>query len=337
MSEIRQTGLGLPEEVAPGAFNRSRLAESLAGLASRGVLLGTSSWKYPGWIGALYDRDRYVYRGRFSNRRFEERCLADYARVFPTVCVDAAYYQFPTAAWLRQLVEAVPAEFHFAFKVTDAITVKRFPNLPRFGRRAGELNEHFLDADRFQSAFLEVCEPVRDRVGLLIFEFSRFAPVDFARGRDFAEALDAFFARLPRGWSYGVEIRNPGFLHPDYFAVLARHGVTQVFNSWEAMPSLGEQLALPGSRTSTVVAARLLLRPGRRYEEAVSQFQPYDRIRDPYPEGCAAAAALITEILRGGQGRKLLIFVNNRFEGSALQTIENLVGLLRRPPANVVD
>jgi len=59
--------------------------------------------------------------------------LAEYAKVFKTVCVDAAYYQFPSAKYLDGLVSKVPADFRFSFKVTDDITLKRFTNLPRFG------------------------------------------------------------------------------------------------------------------------------------------------------------------------------------------------------------
>lgn len=78
-----------------------------------------------------------------------------------------------------------------------------------------------------------------------MFEFTRLYPADFARGRDFVEALNRFLAALPKGWRYGVEIRNRAFLQPEYFAMLARHGVAHVFNSWEAMPSVTEQLARP--------------------------------------------------------------------------------------------
>jgi len=40
---------------------------------------------------------------------------------------------------------------------------------------------------------------------------------------------------------------------------------------------VGEQMALPGSRTNPdLVAARFLLKPGRKYEEAVKAFEPYD-------------------------------------------------------------
>ncbi len=307
--------------MAGPSFQSEAVQPVLATLAARGIYLGTSSWKYPGWRGQLYTDDAYTYRGRFSETRFERQCLTEYARVFKTVCVDAAYYKFPDHRYLGGLVDQVPADFRFAFKVTDEITVRKFPNLPRFGPRAGQPNPNFLNAELFTAAFLKPCEPFRTSVGLLIFEFSRFYPTDFARGRDFVEALDGFLARLPPGWPYGVEIRNRNFLQPEYFAVLARNAVTHVFNSWEAMPPVLGQMALPGSRTTPDrLAARFLLRPGRAYEEAVARFSPYHRIQDPYPEGRAAGAELLRESLREDR-RGAFLYVNNRFEGNALQTI----------------
>lgn len=302
------------------SFDRDRMQAALGASARQGIFLGTSSWKYPGWRGQLYDEARYVYRGRFAETRFDRNCLAEYAEVFKTVSVDAAYYQFPSDRFLEGLIAQVPSDFQFAFKVTDTITMKRFPNLPRFGVRGGEVNEHFLNADLFASAFLRPCEPFRANVGLLMFEFTRFQGRDFARGREFVEALGQFLARLPQGWSYGVEIRNATFLQPEYFSTLARHGVAHVFNSWEAMPSVDEQAALPGSLTHPeILAARFLLRPGRKYADAVKQFSPYDRVQDEYPEGRQAGAKLI----RAARARtsRAYLFVNNRFEGNALETI----------------
>ena len=97
----------------------------------------------------------------------------EYAEVFKTVCVDAAYYSFPGVQYLEGLAAQVPADFQFGFKVTDEITLRRFPNLPRFGQRAGQLNEHYLKADVFERGFLRPCEAIRPQVGLIIFEFSR--------------------------------------------------------------------------------------------------------------------------------------------------------------------
>ena len=307
-------------------FDREQMKVRLAELARAGVFIGTSSWKYPGWFGQLYERDRYVWRGRYAESRFERNCLAEYAEFFKTVCVDAAYYKFPDARYLGDLASQVPADFQFAFKVTDEITVKKFPNLQRFGPRAGRPNENFLNAELFVSSFLAPCEPFRENVGLLMFEFSRFYPADFARGHDFLEAVDGFLGKLPRGWPYAVEIRNANFLKPDYFATLARHHVAHVFNSWEAMPPVSEQLALSGSVTNSEFAPmRLLLRPGRRYEEAVKLFSPYDRLKEPQPEGRAAAGQLIRATRTTGQPKRVFVYVNNRYEGNALATIAAII------------
>jgi len=71
--------------------------------------------------------------------------------------VDAAYYKFPDHRFLDQLVSQVPADFLFTLKVTDRITIKRFPNLPRFGLHAGTDNKDFLNSGLFESAFLGPC------------------------------------------------------------------------------------------------------------------------------------------------------------------------------------
>jgi hypothetical protein len=78
------------------AFDREQLKVDVGTLAAQGVFVGTSSWKYPGWRGQLYDEAKYIWRGKFSEARFDRLCLAEYAQVFKTVCVDAAYYTFPT-------------------------------------------------------------------------------------------------------------------------------------------------------------------------------------------------------------------------------------------------
>jgi uncharacterized protein YecE (DUF72 family) len=308
------------------SFTRKILAEQAASLAAQGVYVGTSSWKYSGWCGTLYDPARYEYRGKFAESRFKRDCLTEYAQVFKTVCVDAAYYTFPSPRYLEGMASQVPQDFLFGFKVTDAITLKKFPNLDRFGQQAGKPNENFLNADLFVKAFLKPCESVRSSVGLLMFEFSRFWPTDYAHGRDFIADLDKFLGQLPKGWPYGVEMRNRNWLKPEYFQCLSRHQVAHIFNSWEAMPSVREQMALPGSRTAPdLVAARFLLKPGRKYEQAVKAFEPYDAIKEENPEARESGRALIQEGLAAGPKRKTFVYVNNRLEGNALSTIAAMI------------
>ncbi len=309
------------------SFDREQMGERAAALAAQGVYLGTSSWKYEGWMGQLYTAGRYEFRGKVAKTRFERDCLREYGEVFKTVCVDAAYYTFPSRQYLERMADQVPGDFLFGFKVTDAITVRKFPRLERFGDLAGKPNENFLNADLFAAAFLKPCEAIRTNVGLLVFEFSRFWPTDYASGRDFVADLDRFFGQLPQGWPYGVELRNRNWLRADYFECLARHAIAHVYNSWEAMPPVGEQMALAGSQTNpALVAARFLLKPGRRYEEAVRAFQPYDRTKEVNPEARQAGAALIAAGIKA-QRRKTFVFVNNRLEGNALSTIEAMLEL----------
>jgi uncharacterized protein YecE (DUF72 family) len=311
-------------------FEREQVAAKMGELASKGVFIGTSSWKYEGWLDQLYTPARYEYRGKVARTRFNRDCLGEYAEVFKTVCVDAAYYSFPGRKYLEGLASQVPDDFQFGFKVTDEITVRRFPNLSRFGERAGKANANYLNADLFERAFLEPCEAIRRKVGAIIFEFSRFWPSDYEHGREFIGDLDAFLGALPRDWPYSVEMRNKHWLQPDYFECLSRHNIAHVFNSWDAMPPVNEQMNLKGSLTnSRLVVARFLLKPGRKYETAVKSFQPYDKTRELYPEARQAGRALIQQGRAAGPDKKTFIYVNNRLEGNALETIRAML----EPPA----
>ena len=304
------------------AFDREAIKLRTADLAAKGVFIGTSSWKYEGWFGQLYAPTRYEYRGKVAKTRFERDCLSEYAEVFKTVCVDAAYYNFPGCEYLQRLADQVPDDFRFGFKVTDALTIRRFPNLPRFGAKAGQKNQDFLNADLFATAFLKPCENIRQKVGVLMFEFSRFWPTDYEHGRDFVADLDVFLGNLPKGWPYAIEMRNKYWLRDEYLGCLARHGVTHVFNSWDAMPPVSEQMAIPGSRTNLeLIAARFLLKPGRKYEDAVKAFQPYNRTQEVNEDARKAGARIIVEGERYEPRRKTYIYVNNRLEGNALETI----------------
>ena len=285
------------------------------------LYLGTSSWKYEGWLGQIYDEQRYLARGKISHKRFDSECLGEYAEVFPTVCVDAGYYRFPTEKYLADLCALVPDGFRLSYKVTDEITVKTFSRLPRFGERAGTDNTNFLDARLFIDAFLGPLSPHRRKTGVLIFEFSTFHPTHFPRLRDFLTPLDTFLGQLPPGWQYGVEVRNANLLRREYFDVLRAHNVAHVFNSWTKMPPVGEQMEMPGAFPADFFAARFLLRPGRAYKEAVENFKPYCETKDPNPEARSAIRSLIRRCKDSSTQRPSYVFVNNRLEGNSPGTI----------------
>ena len=47
-------------------FPLEALRRQLAGLTAAGIYIGTSSWKYEGWLGLIYTPERYTTRGKFS-------------------------------------------------------------------------------------------------------------------------------------------------------------------------------------------------------------------------------------------------------------------------------
>ena len=307
----------------PGGFDRDFLARRLADLAAHNIFIGGSSWKYEGWLGQIYSRERYLARGKFSRRAFEQECLREYAETFPTVCGDFAFYQFPAPEFWTRLFALTPPGFRFAFKVPEQITCKVFPTHPRYGALAAQENETFLDAHVFEEMFLRPLLPHRAKTALLIFEFGAFGRRSFAGLAEFLDRLDPFLAKLPPEFRYAVEVRNPGFLDRDYFACLRAHGVAHVYNAWSKMPELRYQIAIPDSATASFQVCRALLRHGRVYEEAVDAFAPYREVQDPNPEARESMRVLI------GRAREnkefLFLFVNNRLEGNAPTTILSLV------------
>lgn len=302
----------------------TELASRLAELARRNVWIGTSSWKYPGWIGQIYTAERYATRSRFSQKKFEANCLAEYAETFPIVCGDFSFYQFPSVEYWQRLIGGTPASFRFALKVPEMVTVKRFPAHPRYGQRGGLANESFLDAELLSELFLAPLAAHGEKVALLIFEFGSFSKADFANVAGFAEALDSFLKKLPRQCRYAIEIRNREYLDPVYFECLRHHRVAHVFNAWTRMPPIDKQIQIPEAFTADFTATRALLRVGRTYEKAVAQFAPYSAIQDPNPPARAAMRSLIDQVT--GPERAAYIFVNNRFEGNAPATIAGIAG-----------
>jgi uncharacterized protein YecE (DUF72 family) len=307
-------------EAAPEPATRQFLRERLGQLRAEGVWIGTSSWKYEGWLGQIYTPERYQTRGKLSQKRFEETCLAEYAEVFPIVCGDFSFYQFPTPDFWRKLFTTAPPGLRFAFKVPEEITVRVWPQHARYGAKAGFDNEAFLNAAYFRAGFTDLLIPYSDRIAALIFEFSPMPRFTLADPSDFLDPLDAFLTTLPADFRYGVEIRNPELFTPAYLQLLAAHRTAHVFNAWTRMPELAVQLDTPGAFTTDFSIVRALLKQGRPYEQAVQMFSPYRSIQDPYPAGRAALRKAISQARIRKQPS--FLFVNNRFEGNAPGTIE---------------
>jgi uncharacterized protein YecE (DUF72 family) len=307
-------------EPAPQA---ARLGPKLKALADRGLFLGTSSWKYEGWLGSIYSPDRYATRSKFSKKRFEAECLAEYAQTFPVVGGDFSFYQFPSPSFWEKLFEESSPSLRFGLKVPEEITVPNWPGHARYGRRAGTVNEGFMDQSLFHEMFTWPLEKHRDRVAVMIFEFGTFARSTFPTAADFLARLDPFLGAVSKHFRFGVEIRNKEYLGPDYIATLRAHNVAHVFNAWTRMPELEDQIEMPGAFTADFSVTRALLAHGRSYEQAVETFEPYRSVQEPNPSARKALGKICERAWRTRQ--PAYVFINNRLEGNAPGTIEAVV------------
>src|SRR2546428_459939 len=274
------------------------------------IRFGTSTWTYDGWFGDVYRRH---YRGPQPASRLEE-----YARypLFRTVGIDSAFYDPPSEDELASYARALPPGFPCVSKVWDRITAKRLgQDAPQPGL-AGMRNPDFLNATLFKDSVLDPYSRVfRDHAGCFVFEFQAMRGKDLPDPLQWADQLDDFLQELPRDFRYAVELRNPELLTGVHGAVLKRHVVAHVFNSSTETPPIGEQVELVWTFTASFTVARALLKPGRRYSDAVKQFQPYDRVQEPQPALRQDLVRLVSEAHR--RRVEAFILATNRAEGNA--------------------
>jgi uncharacterized protein YecE (DUF72 family) len=285
---------------------------ALAAKRPPGLFLGTSSWTFRGWAGL-------VYRGTPTQEQLVERGLEEYARhpLFNTVAIDRSYYAPLGVDELTHYARQLPPGFRCLMKVWSAVTSKVDP-------RTRAPNPQYLDAGFFKDAVLAAADrSFRAHLGPLLFQFLPLSRSELPKPNEFAWKLERFLAQLPRDYAYAVELRNPELMTPSYFGALQRHGVSHVFNHWERMPAIRDQLANPASLTSPHVVCRLLLPQGVGYEEAREAFAPFDRLQAP-DEQMREDVGSLWRACRAA-GRTLTVIVNNKAEGSSPLTVRALL------------
>ncbi|MCA9641439.1 MAG: DUF72 domain-containing protein [Polyangiaceae bacterium] len=317
--------LSLFDEPEPPGLDTSADAALMSQLGET-VRMGTSSWTFPGWAGV-------VYAGHPSERELMQRGLAEYARhpLFRTVGIDRSYYRPLVEKDLREYSEQLPRGFRCLHKVYGRITSAVDP-------RTREANPDFFNVKLLEQEVLGPLERhFADHLGPLVFELMPLHQPELPSDERFIEKLGGFLRRLPRGFHYAIELRNRELLLPEYIELLHRHGVSHVFNFWERMPKLGEQLALPGLlEAGDVAVSRLMIPPGKRYMKRKETLAPFDELRDPQPgmRRDVMELVLATERL----GKVVYIIANNKAEGCSPLTLRALAEeLVRRAIARPAE
>jgi uncharacterized protein YecE (DUF72 family) len=289
------------------------------------VRLGSSSWTFPGWAGL-------VYAGKPSERQLAAKGLRAYADnpLYRTVGIDRSYYQPVTEDELASYAAQLPAGFLAVSKVPRELTTMVFPDHPSSGALAGRRNPAFLDPDktldlvigRYERAFA-------DRAGPFVFELPPTPRGATPPADDLVAAIDRLLRALPRRFSYAFEVRTREHLTPAYLSVLREHGAGHVLNYWARMPTVGEQLDIPGVLTAPFVVTRLMLPPGARYETNKEEFAPFDRIVKKQPQMRADVVRLARTCI--AMNKELFVVVSNKAEGSSPWTIRELAEAISSP------
>ena len=281
------------------------------------VRLGTSSWTFPGWEGLIYRR-RYG-----SKKAFVRESLAEYAAhpLFRTVGIDRSFYAPVPSEELAAYAAQLPEGFRCCMKVWHELTMRRFPEHPRFGPRAGQVNSTFLDPALFaERVFAPVDAGMGDAFGVFLLVFSpTVGPVD---PPGFARALDRFLAQAPRRYPFAVELRDRRLFTRAYREVLRRRGAAHVVSYWSDMPPIGAQVRAFDGLPGEVWVARLMAPPGSRHEELKARFYPFDRLVAPQ-RGMRRDALRLAAYARR-EGRELYVIVSNHTEGCSPLTVRAL-------------
>jgi uncharacterized protein YecE (DUF72 family) len=283
------------------------------------VLIGTCSWKYDSWKGIVYESAKSYRPNDY---------LADYAQRYKTVEIDQWFWslfpaglRMPDPKTVKAYADAVPDDFVFTVKAPNSITLTHFYAKQPAGQSefAGRENPHFLD-DGVLDQFLELLEPMHDKLGPIMFQFEYLNRAKMASREAFEDRFGAFIEKAPGEFEYAIETRNPDDLRRPFFDFLRRAGVGFVFLDGYHMPPIGDVFEVHRPVTAPVSIIRLH-GPDRAKIEAETR-GVWNRIVQPFDEGLESAVRIID--WNSARGVRTIVNVNNHYEGSAPLTIDRL-------------
>jgi uncharacterized protein YecE (DUF72 family) len=151
------------------------------------VLLGTSGWDYPEWVGPVYPT-----RGKFDRLRY-------YSDLFPIVEVNSTFYRLPPVSVAESWARRTPSRFRFMAKFPQSITHER--------RLVGATEE--------LARFRQVLRPLQESGKLLaaLLQLPPSLPFEPA-------TIRGFYETIPPDLPVAVEFREPSWLSPESFDLL---------------------------------------------------------------------------------------------------------------------
>lgn len=279
------------------------------------VRYGTCSWKYPSWETLVYSS---------SN---PPDYLAEYAQLYDMVEVDQWFWSLgknsaglPKEETVVQYDAATPQEFRFTIKCPNALTR---PTHDKDSHGEKPKNAFYLEPDLMRS-FIDSLQPIRKKIGLLMFQFGYLNKQIYTDQKQFMTDLEFFFDSIPSALPYAIELRNPKWLNGEWFSWLQRKKVTPVLIQGYWMDDVAKTIDRYESLIGDTISIRLHGEDRQEIEEETGG--QWNRLVNPRDRELAHVAQSIKSLVKGG--RLVYVQVNNHYEGSAPLTIERLRALI---------
>ena len=261
------------------------------------IALGSCAWSFEDWRGIFYPETMP-----------QSQWLSWYARFFNAVEVDSTFYHPPNPRVAAHWAAATPKDFSFTLKLSRVITHDR----------------HLRDSQTLLRDFLVALEPLRAKIGCILIQL----PGAFKPAND-EDALRVFLAALPSDWDFAIEFRDPAWHAPRVVHRLQEHRVCWVWSDMEPLAHEAEGAFEWLPQTSDFVYIRLMGDQKTKYSGDGARVHRYGSVMWARDRSLENWAVKVRHHL--SESRRVYLYVNNHFEGSAPRTCQRLAGILGLP------
>ena len=280
--------------------------------------IGTCGWKYDSWRGLVY------------SGKEEINYLKEYSECYDAVEVQQWYFSLhgnnkvvlPKPEMVTAYKNSVHKDFKFSIKIPNSITLTHLNH----SENEEELipNGHFLSNDLLEE-FVSTLKPLRHNLGALIFQFEYFSKQKMKSQVEFQGLLREFIAKIPGGFRFAIETRNPAYLNEDYFLFLRDSKIAHVFLQGYDMPDIFDLHKRYKDYVKDYAVIRLQGEDKKGIETRSGG--EWNKIIEPKDDELLRLVEMIGELLE--RNIDVYLSVNNHYEGSAPLTIAKIQKLMR--------
>lgn len=273
--------------------------------------IGTCSWNYDSWVGLVYSKKQNT----------AAEYLKEYIQKFDIAEIDSWFYKIPEKSEVFAYMENSGKDYPFTCKIPEKITLTHKRNWGR--NKALEANEDFLSGDVFDK-FLKRIEPMLGQIEVLMMEFEYLNKDKMSSQNEFIDRVGEFVRKNGKGLPIGIECRNSNYLNERYFDFIEKENLIHVFSEKQYLPHVYDVFEEYRKHIKGTTVIRLLGGDRKEIEEKTSN--EWNKIVDE--KNYKDKICRMTKDIKM-DGNKVIISVNNHFEGSAPITIESLRLLLK--------